>query len=119
MSFLNPPINLFDILFKLNLNGYQIILAHPERYLFYENDYKKFYKLKNYGVKFQINFLSLIGYYGNSVVKLSERLINDNLIDFIGSDFHNISQIKLVDKKIKIREYKSISNMISNNKFFE
>ena len=48
ISYLNPPIQLFDILFELQLAGYQPVLAHPERYSFYHHSLNSYKKLKNF-----------------------------------------------------------------------
>ena len=62
MSFISQPNNLYDIIFQLILNNYTPILAHPERYSFLFQDFKKYYKLKKVGCKFQIKLLSTTGY---------------------------------------------------------
>ena len=64
INFHAEPLDLYDVIFKLKTNGFNPILAHPERYLYYLNDFKKFYKLKNFGCLFQLNFLSITGFYG-------------------------------------------------------
>jgi protein-tyrosine phosphatase len=49
MSYINPPIQLYSILFDLQVAGYIPVLAHPERYLFYLNNFEEFHKLKKAG----------------------------------------------------------------------
>lgn len=34
MSYLNAPLNLFEMLFEIQLKGYKPVLAHPEHYNF-------------------------------------------------------------------------------------
>ena len=68
MSYFSPPINLYDILFQLQLKGYKPILAHPERYNTYHNNFKEYYKLKRAGCLFQLNLLSLTEHYGKHVL---------------------------------------------------
>ncbi len=102
MSFFSEPNNLFEIIFKMRLNDYVPVLAHPERYLFFENKFNQFYKLKKHGCLFQTNILSAVGYYGQSTTKLLDKLLSNKLIDFIGSDFHNLNQIKYCDAPAKI-----------------
>src|SRR5690554_3006394 len=65
MSYINPPMGLYDILFQLKSEGYQPVLAHPERYNFYKNDFASFQRLKKAGCLFQMNVLSVTGYYGD------------------------------------------------------
>ena len=41
MSYINAPIQLYSILFDLQVAGYIPVLAHPERYLFYQNNFSE------------------------------------------------------------------------------
>ena len=50
-------------------------------------------KIKNKGVFFQLNMLSLSNYYGKDVNKIASILIKENLIDFLASDTHSINHI--------------------------
>jgi tyrosine-protein phosphatase YwqE len=65
MSYINAPIQLYSILFDLQVAGYIPVLAHPERYLFYHN-FNEYVKLRA-GCLFQLNLLSVVGYYGPSL----------------------------------------------------
>jgi len=78
-----------EYLFELQVNGYNVILAHPERYSFWHNDMTKFEDLKNRGIFFQVNVGSITGYYAPDVHRFAEKLIDADMIDFIGSDIHN------------------------------
>ena len=49
MSYFSAPLNVYDILFQIQLKGYKPILAHPERYNFYHNDLNHYHKLKKAG----------------------------------------------------------------------
>ena len=96
LSFIEEPRNLFDIIFKLQLEGYKVVLAHPERYVYHRmEDYNE---LKNRGVLLQINLLSLIGYYSPQVQKKTEKLIEENLVSFVGTDCHNMHHAQLYEK---------------------
>ena len=102
LSFLDPPLNLYNIMFELQLMGYKVILAHPERYSYFNiDDYKK---LKSKNVYLQINLLSLVGYYNIDSQKKAESLIDLDLVDFIGTDLHNSIQLDLYSK-VKTNEY--------------
>ncbi len=52
MSYFSPPINLYDILFEIQLKGYKPILAHPERYNSYHNNFEIITNLKKLVVYF-------------------------------------------------------------------
>jgi tyrosine-protein phosphatase YwqE len=89
ISFLQPPLQLNNILFELQLQGYQPVLAHPERYLFYANNLKELIALKDMGCKLQSNLLSFSGYYGKEVLRFAERLVDQQLICLLGTDLHH------------------------------
>lgn len=116
-SFLSPTKNVFDIIFKLRLNDYIPIIAHPERYRYWKTD-REFYKLKQMGCKFQINLFSAIGYYGKDIVKMTDFLLRNNFADFVGSDIHKIQQIFLFQEKVKIQEINKLKEVIASNKKF-
>lgn len=118
MSYISPPTNLNEIIFKLQLNGYCPILAHPERYRFLYNDFENFYMLKNLGCKFQINLGSTTGYYGNEVIKITDRLLKNDLCDFVGSDVHNLKNLNNYEKKIRIFEIEKLKKSINNTMLF-
>ena len=96
LSFMQAPRNLFEIIFKLQLEGYKIVLAHPERYNYYTM--KDYEELVSRGVILQINFLSLIGYYSPQVKKKTESLINSGMVRLVGTDCHNMNHAELYEK---------------------
>lgn len=118
MSYINPPINLYDILFKLISLGYQPVLAHPERYNFYSKDYDSFKKLKKSGCLFQLNLLSVTGYYGDRISEISDYLIKENMYDFVGSDIHHEKHISGFNSKVKIKNFSKLESLFKNNSLF-
>ena len=119
MSYLNPPIQLYDILFELQLSGYQPVLAHPERYNFYHNSIDEYKKLKNAGCLFQLNMLSTTGYYGERVAKVADSLLQNGLISFIGSDVHHNRHLEYMHKKIVLKNHEYLTSIFQNNSFFD
>lgn len=97
MSYLNAPVDLFETLFDIQMAGYQPILAHPERYLFYHSKFSMYQKLKTAGCLFQLNLLSLTGYYGNSIRKTAIKLLKGNLIDLVGTDTHHLNHLEAMN----------------------
>jgi len=89
LSFFSPNPNLYNLIFNLQIEGYKVILAHVERYSYWFNDFKKFEELKDRGVFFQVNTISLGGYYSAMVKKMAEKFIDLDMVDFLGSDMHN------------------------------
>ncbi len=118
MSYINAPIQLYDILFELQVAGYKPVLAHPERYLFYHKNLNEYKKLKNSGCYFQINLLSATGYYGENVTKAADMLLENDLIDFAGSDVHHASHLMMFKKTLKIKNIEAYKEAIKNNSFF-
>lgn len=119
MSYLNPPIQLFEILFELQLKGYKPVLAHPERYNFYHNNFKVYEHLKKAGCFFQMNLLSSVGYYGKDVAITADKLLEKGLIDFVGSDIHHENHIKSFENKIIIKNVSELEKTINANVYFE
>ena len=118
MSYINPPMQLYDILFELKVAGYQAVLAHPERYLFYHSNVEEYKKLKKAGCLLQLNLLSAVGYYGKSVAKTAQLLLDKGLIDFTGSDVHHDKHIKSFSKKLEISNVQGLKDAIGRNEFF-
>lgn len=100
VSYINPPDTLSSILFELNIRGYIPVLAHPERYPFWYNKFEEYYKIKEAGALFQLNTNSLVGYYGGPAKKIAERMIDENMIDFIGSDLHGQRHLDALQKVV-------------------
>jgi protein-tyrosine phosphatase len=89
ISFVSEPIHLKDVLFNLQMNGYQPIFAHPERYAFYHHQPAQYAEIKAMGCMFQSNILSFSGYYGSSVRQAAEYLVDKGLTDYLGTDLHH------------------------------
>ena len=119
ISYLNPPIQLYDILFELQVSGYQPVLAHPERYNFYHNSLDEYKKLNNAGCLFQLNMLSTTGYYGERVAKAADLLLQNGLISFIGSDVHHNRHLEYMHKRVVLKNHEYLPSTFQNNSFFD
>lgn len=107
--------NIRDTLFDMQIKGYQPILAHPERYTFYHTDLNKIKAIKDSGVKLQVNLLSLAGKYGKEIAKVAETLITNGWIDYIGTDVHSPSALKMFENmKVSQKCYKILKGMVMN-----
>ncbi|HEX7847526.1 MAG TPA: CpsB/CapC family capsule biosynthesis tyrosine phosphatase [Chitinophagaceae bacterium] len=92
-SLAHMPFSLKDILFEMQMQGYQPVIAHPERYIYMEGN-KAFYdELKSIGCLFQLNLLSLGNYYGRSVHELAQHLIKKSYYDIVGTDLHHFRHL--------------------------
>ena len=118
MSYLSAPIQLYTILFDLQVAGYIPVLAHPERYTFYHNNFQEYEKLKRVGCLFQLNLLAIVGYYGNPIAKIAEQLLQKGMYDFVGTDVHHDKHIAFFEEKVKLKEIQALMEVIENNQFF-
>lgn len=94
MSFFQEAKKLEEYLFKMQVNEYKPILAHPERYSYYVSNFGRLEDLRFRGCKLQLNLLSLTGFYGKDVMELAIKMLEFNLYDFVGTDTHNLNQVK-------------------------
>lgn len=100
LSYINYPNNIKDIVQKLNDKGLKPILAHPERYPYLYGSIENFYKIREFGCYFQLNTISLSGYYGKQTQKVAEELVDNMMIDFIGSDMHHLRHADALDQSL-------------------
>lgn len=100
LPYYSPPQNLSELLFELQVAGYKVVLAHPERYVYWHGNFAKLEELKDREVFFQLNTISLSGYYSMPTKKISEKLIDAGMIDFLGSDLHSFQYFKLLEKAL-------------------
>jgi len=114
LSYSTSPSNLEQISFEINTNNSQPIMAHPERYPYYHNNYNAYTRLKELGFMLQVNLLSLTGYYGKTVAKAAKFILENNLADFVGTDLHHsrhltvltdVKSIELFEKYLGDRVY--------------
>ncbi len=98
MSFLQPPINLKEIIFSLQNKGHVLILAHPERYGFFHDS-----KMRKY--------------YGEGIQKMAFKLLENQMIDYISSDTHRMEHLeKLQNIKLKSKEIELLKPIVEKSK---
>ena len=79
-----------DIVFKLQMEGYDIIIAHPERYPYYDSHSEELEQFKEQGIYLQANILSLDGFYGEASQRKAYDYIENGWVEFLGTDMHNV-----------------------------
>lgn len=96
-----------DIFLDLIDNGYKVILAHPERYIYFQNHFEELISMHEKGILFQVNLESILGKYGRQSKKTIKKLLKLKSIDFVGSDIHyNKSNYEYIsESKDKFRKY--------------
>lgn len=87
LSYVAPVLNYESAIFKVQARGFVPILAHPERYYYFSM--AELEHLHQLGCLFQLNILSLTGYYGKHVRKVGQNLLQKNMVSFLGTDLHH------------------------------
>lgn len=100
-SFTREPEDILDVIYNFNVNGYEVIIAHVERYTWM--DYNKVLALRNEGALIQINSNSYLGLTTWKEKRFVKKLLKHNLVDFVASDTHSFrpSTLDKSYKKIK------------------
>ena len=93
--------NCNNILCELAEIGIVPIMAHPERYRFIQKDKKRIFEILEYGCLLQCNIDSLIGKYGGEAKKITKWLLKNNLVSFVATDTHKVSNSKELEKAYK------------------
>lgn len=113
-STFSAPHNGRDLIFQLKTRGYQPILAHPERYLYFLDQFDQFEKLRTAGCLFQTNLLSLAGHYGDGQKKLGIKLLKSGMVDFLATDLHRIGHL---DKIQQVFRDRTVRQLLEKTKF--
>ena len=103
-----PPQGLKDILFELQMQGYQPVIAHPERYIYLERARDFYDELKETGCLFQLNLLSITGYYGKSPQELAQYLIKKSYYDLVGTDLHGFRHLDALRNPVLEAQLKKV-----------
>lgn len=103
LSYENLKYHMDDIIYEFYVEGYQVVIAHVERYHY--SNYKLIKKWKEKGALIQVNASS---FYGDKKIKrLVTKLLRKNLIDYVASDVHSFrkNDIQKFVKDYKKSEY--------------
>ena len=93
---------------KLIENGYQPVLAHPERYLWSTpDDYRRWHDA---GAVFQLNLGALEGFYGGPAQNRARWLRENGFYSFLGSDLHSVQYADAFDRLAAFPASSSICN---------
>ncbi|WFE83403.1 MULTISPECIES: tyrosine-protein phosphatase [Parabacteroides] len=114
VSCLQAPGDLFEKLYDMQLNGYIPVMAHPERYGFW--NINELLKLKEHGCKFQLNIFSLMGFYGPLSHKTAVSLLKNSHYDFVGSDIHSLNYRRSYNSlQLKKDQYGEVEKLVHGN----
>jgi protein-tyrosine phosphatase len=69
ISYMNPPDNLYHVIFKMQTLGYKPVLAHPERYNFWHKEFDKYEAFIDKGSVASNEYKFIVGLLFNSYKK--------------------------------------------------
>ena len=84
----SEPLNLNDVLYSLLEYKLVPVIAHPERYSFVQKNPNLIYDLIQKGALMQMNYGSIIGQYGEKAKITARKLLENDMIHFLGTDVH-------------------------------
>ncbi|MCF8304713.1 MAG: hypothetical protein K9I94_15665 [Bacteroidales bacterium] len=113
MGFFAEHPNFKQFVFDLQIDGYKVILAHAERFSYWFNNFDKYKQLKDRGIFIQVNTVSLTGYYSQQTKKIAEKLIDEGMVDFLGSDLHNKTYLDTLNAS---RYEKYVEKLVNSGK---
>lgn len=115
-NFMTEPLNLKEFIFQLTTKGYKPVLAHPERYMYLQNNFAEIEDLLNRGVMLQVNISSITGYYSRQAQVTAQKLIDKGWVHLLGSDCHHLQHAHLAKKAQNLKYYqKALSLPLLNN----
>ena len=101
-SFIDEIKNIEDIIYEFKIEGYEVIIAHVERYDY--ASYKLIKSWKEQGALIQVNASSF--YETRKTKRLVRKLLKNKLIDYIASDIHSFRKSYISQF---IKDYKDTS----------
>lgn len=107
MSYLSESQALFKTILDIQNLGYKPVLAHPERYNYYHQDFNMYKRIKDAGCLLQLNLLSISRYYGVPVKVNALTMIKSGMYDFVGTDLHHQKHLMALEEvvaKYPVRE---------------
>ena len=103
-------------LYEIMLQGFQPVIAHPERYQYADPAMYQRWKQRDY--LFQLNLLSLGGAYGGPAKAKAHQLLKDGMYDYVGSDLHRLNSVEERVRSIRLskKEMDQLLKLLENNK---
>jgi protein-tyrosine phosphatase len=86
----NLPPMLERTLFSIQVSGYRVVLAHPERIIEVQQDPNRLLPLIERGVLMQITAAALLGQQGERLQTTATTLLTHGMVHIIASDTHGL-----------------------------
>jgi protein-tyrosine phosphatase len=103
-SFISAPLDLKEKLFSLQMAGYQPVIAHPERYVYFGKGKEYYEELREAGYFLQVNLLSLTGYYGKLPQEIAQMMVKNKFVDFLGTDLHHVRHLNALQSASQLTD---------------
>lgn len=124
----SKPMDMYDIIYDMLEYKLVPVLAHPERYSFVQKEPNLVYDLIQKGVLMQSNYGSILGMYGEKAQIIVRKLLENNMVHFLGSDVHransiyskiqsSLGEIEAIVGEEKLKEISSVNpKLVVDNK---
>ena len=89
LSLSQYPVDLENLIFQLQLAGLVVLLAHPERIRFFQEDISRYESVVRLGAWGQLTSGSIEGRFGKTAQSFSEEILDRGLVHVLASDAHN------------------------------
>ena len=117
-SFRNQPFQVEELIFQLQSAGYQPVLAHFERYIYFHPSIEVAKSLRERGCFIQVNLNSFTGHYGPEVKSQAIKLLKAGVIDILGSDCHRIQHLESIERSLKEPVFHQLLDLQVKNPLF-
>lgn len=97
----NPMQGWEATLCELAENGYAVIIAHPERYLYIQKDLGIAREMMDYGCELQVDAGGLLSGMLDAEQKTAKKLLNAGMVSYIASDAHRPEHYATFAKAIR------------------
>lgn len=119
-SYMNASANLTQAVFMMQSQGYKPVLAHPERYTYWYGQFEEIEAIRDRGVHLQVNLMSFVGYYSRPAKDVADKIIDQKMASFIGTDCHRSKHQDVLDKVRRSSGYaKAMQLPLLNNQLLE
>ncbi len=88
------PANLDRIIYQLQGQGLQVIIAHPERYRYVQEDIDVAWGFVDQGCQLQLSADFIDGGLFSARAKCAKRMLKDGIISHIASDAHYVEDFE-------------------------
>ena len=72
-------------------------------------------KYRQLGVNIQMNLLSLTGHYGPEIRKQAERMVDDCMFDFVGTDAHRMQHLQTLEENVQLPYFRELGQRLVKN----